>query len=264
MHSECRVFISASLCLSEWITDQPFVKEESLTDWLLYRLSKNLPSLKYKEFNRHEEARTGADWEWWLIGNSKSLCLRIQAKKLKNGHDNYPSLAYSNNHGLQIKKLMEDSARANALPFYIFYTKPLTSNLLCKGWPWETWEFSSVLMASAQRINSNFIEPGKRFVSDADIGAQSNPYQYLVCCPLSSGVEQDPVSSIYKHLTSYYAEIFESTAVNNEKVGLHIQLPQYVERLLETTIDEEEISRDEEYQRRLPEVKSILVWDLRK
>lgn len=79
MHSECRVFISASLCLSEWITAQPFVKEESLTDWLLYRLSKNLPSLKYKEFNRHEEARTGADWEWWLIGNSESLCLRVQA-----------------------------------------------------------------------------------------------------------------------------------------------------------------------------------------
>jgi len=53
---------------------QPEVKEESLTDWLLFDVSQKISRITYKSFPRHEEARrTGADWEWWFLFSSFSF-----------------------------------------------------------------------------------------------------------------------------------------------------------------------------------------------
>jgi len=54
--------------LAQWRREQPNVGEESLTDYLLWQVSRHLECVKYVKFTRHQEARfTGADWEWWFV-----------------------------------------------------------------------------------------------------------------------------------------------------------------------------------------------------
>ena len=50
-----------------WINRQNHVKEESLTDWLLYEISQQCDFIYYQAFSRHEEAQNGSDWEWWIL-----------------------------------------------------------------------------------------------------------------------------------------------------------------------------------------------------
>ena len=126
---EGRVFHSISRLLNEWMRQQSRVKEESLTDWLLFNATKNSSRLLYREFTRPEESKNGADWEWWIITNDRtSLCpsinayrFRVQAKKLRNDKDNYSGIGYSNSNGLQIELLIKGAKEQNAFPLYMFY-----------------------------------------------------------------------------------------------------------------------------------------------
>lgn len=109
----CKHISAASAYVGNWIKVQPSVGEESLTDWFLFKLSEDVPDIKYRKFTRHYEGKvTGADWEWWFIDNYHALCLRIQAKKLKTGKDNYSEIARTNQYGMQIEKLIEDAKPA--------------------------------------------------------------------------------------------------------------------------------------------------------
>lgn len=120
------VFHEASKECYVWLKKQPNVKEESLTDWLLYTVSKKTDKFYYKAFTRNEEAKYGADWEWWILTNSnQNLCayrFLVQAKKLKKDKDNYPLLCYGNRNGLQIDLLIDAAKLRNAMPIYIYYS----------------------------------------------------------------------------------------------------------------------------------------------
>jgi len=267
MNTACKHFSTASSYISNWIVAQPSVGEESITDWLLYTLSSNITSLKYKKFTKHQEARvTGADWEWWIVGKKQSIRLRIQAKKLKAKGDNYPSLAYSNAHGLQIEKLLLDSSSTNALAFYVFYSEPISNNFLCGGSPTTRTTHPSVLIAAAKTLETQFIKPARKCVSANDIISTSNPYECLVCCPLSIGSGSSSVSTIYDHIQHYYSEAMEAKDVGNimPSTGLHEDLPQFVRTLLESENGDIPEWWESEFSTQLPEVDSIMVWDLRK
>lgn len=268
MNTACSHFITASSFISKWITTQPSVGEESITDWLLYTLSDNIASLKYKKFTKHQEARTtGADWEWWLVGEHLSIRLRIQAKKLNPKLDNYPSLAYSNSHGLQIEKLLSDAININALAFYVFYSEPLSSSFLCGGNPPTPTLGQAVLLASAKTLEMNFIKPARRYISANDIASKSNPYECLVCCPLSMDSSNSPIQGIYEHIKHYYKDMFNSEENNNNiksPIGLHERLPTYVHSLLEPNNEDTAEWWESEFSHQLPQVDSIMVWDLRK
>lgn len=83
MPDDCTKLKEASREIREWISDQPSVKEESITDWLLRDISKRVKNVYYTSFSRMTEARTtGADWEWWFLFDCGSYRMRIQAKKL--------------------------------------------------------------------------------------------------------------------------------------------------------------------------------------
>lgn len=109
----------------KWLEKQPCVKEESLTDWLLYQASKRSEKVIYKTFTRNEEAYTGADWEWWLLTEDQyglsAYRLLIQAKKLKKKRDNYGSITYGNQNGMQIDLLLSNAVKRQALPLYAYY-----------------------------------------------------------------------------------------------------------------------------------------------
>lgn len=127
------IFHICSQYIKQWISEQPRVKEESLTDWLLFEVSLKNPTIYYQAFSRHEEAVNGADWEWWILtsedfysSRSQSLCAYrffVQAKKLlSQNEDNYPLIHYSNKHGLQIEHLISKAKLYNAFPLYMFYS----------------------------------------------------------------------------------------------------------------------------------------------
>lgn len=122
------VFHDSSREIYGWLNKQPNVKEESLTDWLLYYTLEHCPALYYQEFTRRKEANNGADWEWWLLtqGYGKeynAYRFLVQAKKLlADGGDNYPLLSYGNINGYQIDLLMETAKYKNAFPLYLYYS----------------------------------------------------------------------------------------------------------------------------------------------
>lgn len=125
------LFHDSSNRIYEWIQKQHNVKEESLTDWLLYFISEHCPNVYYQEFTRHEEANNGADWEWWILTSRSgkeynAYRFLVQAKKLKsNGRDNYSLLSYGNRNGYQIDLLMETAEYKNAFPLYMYYSVAL-------------------------------------------------------------------------------------------------------------------------------------------
>lgn len=113
-----------------WISRQGHVKEESLTDWILYDISQQCDYVHYQAFSRHEEAQNGSDWEWWILTTDKrkrdgfnAYRFLVQAKKLfPDGRDNYSLISYANKYGTQVDLLIDSAQRRNALPMYMFYS----------------------------------------------------------------------------------------------------------------------------------------------
>lgn len=121
-----KVFHHTSNECYNWLKQQPHVKEESLTDWLLYTVSKQTNRIYYKSFSRNEESLNGADWEWWILTNTNkdlyAYRFLVQAKKLKRDCDNYPLISYGNRNGLQIDLLLQAAKNRNAMPLYLYYS----------------------------------------------------------------------------------------------------------------------------------------------
>lgn len=124
------MFHDCSEHIYNWIRDQNHVKEESLTDWLLYEISQQCPLVYYKAFSRHEEAQNGSDWEWWVLTSDSNNLNKfnayrfvVQAKKLlSNNQDNYRIINYTNHYGTQIDLLLDFAKNRNALPLYMYYS----------------------------------------------------------------------------------------------------------------------------------------------
>lgn len=124
------IFHACSEYVYDWITRQNHVKEESLTDWILYEISQQCDFVYYQAFSRHEEAQNGSDWEWWILttdyrGRNDFSAYRflVQAKKLlSDDRDNYPLISYGNKYGTQVDLLLDSAQVRHALPMYMFYS----------------------------------------------------------------------------------------------------------------------------------------------
>lgn len=219
----CAVFGLASSYVHTWLLKQPSVKEESLTDWMLFDIAEKSLKVRYQLFSRHNEGRfTGADWEWWFVSNSRSLRLRIQAKKAQGAKDMYPDIARKNKFGLQIDKLLTDARAQNAIPLYAFFSSekgdtqcPL--NKVTEG----------VYLASAAKVHASFVATARKKITAKDVLAISNPLSCIACCPLS-GSSEPPI----EYLKRYFPEEFIQDDPRNLAVGIHEQIPWYVHELL--------------------------------
>lgn len=262
MSSEHKIVRDTSLAVRRWIQRQPAVKEESLTDWLLYTISEAIPTVTYKAFTRTEEARTtGADWEWWLVYPNYSFKMRIQAKKLFPKKDNYSGIVHTNQHGLQIDRLLADATQRNYAAFYAFYTAE-TGKVLCGNGIND----EGVFIAGARNVYNSFIGGGKKQVQGQDALALSIALSCLFGCPLVAGdAPEGPIAFFQR----YYADEIrrDSNASIDELspqniLGFHSKIPNYLSSLLESKQNvpdwwETEFSYD------LQGTNSILVYDAR-
>ena len=160
------VFHDSSKKIYDWLKKQPNVKEESLTDWLLYYTSEYCSNIYYQEFTRPKEANNGADWEWWILTprygkEYNAYRFLVQAKKLlANGRDNYPLLSYGNKNGYQIDLLLETAKRKNAFPLYLYYS---TASVDIKK---QIYEFpyinSAVIYWCSSCVNGCYLSPASK------------------------------------------------------------------------------------------------------
>lgn len=255
MSDICKDFGASAAYIERWLKSQQGVKEESLTDWLLYDIDVRRPEVTYKAFTRQEEARqTGADWEWWFVFSDGAVRLRVQAKKLKISHDNYPGLAHTNKYGLQIDKLIADAAAVNAFPLYAFYSTNSSKSKCFLGTPFRC----GVYIAGASMVEQTLLSH-KRYVRETDAIAISTPLPCLVCCPLTHGTSGK--SGLLNFLDRYFVENQDNDAIDHIP-GNYESPPPFVSSLLgqDGTIPD---WWESEYHREIADINAILVTDLR-
>lgn len=255
MSDICNDFRTSVAYIHNWITSQPEVKEESLTDWLLYDVDSHRPEVIYKAFSRHEEAReTGADWEWWIVFIDGAVRLRVQAKKLSSTSDNYPGLAHTNKYGLQIDKLLSDARKVKAFPIYAFYS-PKTSTSKC---PLGKTLPSGAHIAGADMVDKTLLF-SKRRVTDSDALALSTPLPCLVCCPLSRDISS--VSNLLNFLRRYLSTDIEHEP-SSPMQGYYESLPPFVSSFIQHRGKVPDWW-ESEFTDEITGVKAIVVTDLR-
>jgi hypothetical protein len=180
----CLKLKNASKNAQEWQSAHKSVKEESLTDWMLYWISKECPDkVIYSDFNRSEEGRdSGADWDWLFLSDNDAVYLRIQAKRIAEG-SNLKALKYKDNTRSQMDLLLDSSEDAGAHPMYAFYSSGETVNTACR-------QCSSadhgVFLCNAYIVENEFLAlkvPATR----VNLLAVSYPLPCIACCPQANG-----------------------------------------------------------------------------
>jgi len=258
MNNICEELKKSSSYVRRWLTNQPVVKEESLTDWLLYNVSKNVPSVLYHAFTRHQEAReTGADWEWWILFKTHSIRLRVQAKKVSSSKDNYPDLARTNRYGLQIDMFLDGARKANAIVLYALYSAQ-DSRTMCGSH--HTEYDDGVYLAGASRLNSDFISGGRKHVNADNLLSRSVPFSCFACCPLLHGRD----GSMTEFFKNYFESELETDKERNvEHRGIHSELPRYISSLLEHRGESVPDWWENEFKYLLQDFNAVLVYDFR-
>lgn len=95
--------------------------EDSISEYNLLEMDRRVPDLHVKRFNRHEESKNGADWEWWIGEGPSWMCLRIQAKRVDGR--TYRQLDH---HGVrdgdfQYDTLIREAQIPGIHPLYVFF-----------------------------------------------------------------------------------------------------------------------------------------------
>lgn len=240
----------------DWIDAQPEVKEESITDWLLYELSKSCKNVAYKSFTRHEEAKyTGADWDWIFVFTDGAVRLRVQAKKLFPSADNYPGLARANRYGQQITKLISSAKASSSYPIYAFYSSTTTHN--CCGGD-ESGNKNGTYLCGAHLVDTQFVK-ARTTVLDFDVIAKSYPMPCIACCTLSSS---DSAKSLIEQIHHYFPIEEDSPSLDNRLLGYLKDIPAFASSVLRNDLKFPE-SWEKEFTREFSEVSAVVIVDNR-
>jgi hypothetical protein len=106
------------------------LQEETLTEDLLLDIAEMMPNLQVTMYTKPQEAREGADWEWWFQGR-KWFGVRVQAKWLQtmsNGRLGYPldyRVGGRSSGPLQVDVLRDRAREAGIAAAYVLYNGPL-------------------------------------------------------------------------------------------------------------------------------------------
>ena len=267
------VFHNTSRYCYEWLDKQPSVKEESLTDWLLYNVSNLSPKVYYKAFTRNEESNNGADWEWWILVNSnfetRAYRLLIQAKKLKPNSDNYPLVTYSNKNGMQIDLLIDEAKRRKALPLYAYYSccKPdLSQQLINVTYipndllSWCGGCTNGCLLTSAFELHSKVFSHSRMVLNEKELINSSFGLSILDAVLDNS---MNPFNLLDKLARHYQYSVGNQESYNSGIVYKYKDLPQYVKTLIERNAKEDLSWFENEFRYYLDPLSGVVVIDAR-
>jgi hypothetical protein len=219
----CESNKAISLEVKNFMLNVPDVKEESITDYLIWKWRELDARFKYinvSTFNRQEESTTtGADFELelWLVGRQFHFPLVIQAKKFVKPNDSYVTkLNYPAGTQGQLKTLLAYATAQKKLPFYAFYSIPdKNTQTMCGRHEASN---TSIFMADAHTVKK-FADGkhGKR-ISKNKLLKASNPFHCMFCCPLTQSGD---------YFRRYFSTLTEAAKPHDNEA-----LPNYVNMLL--------------------------------
>jgi hypothetical protein len=94
------------------------LQEETITDVLLLQLAARCPrSIKVIPFAKRQEAKVGADWEWWFCDWPNGVGFRVQAKRIFPDRWYFNSLKFPVRGPSQTDVLIEE-AREGVVPLF--------------------------------------------------------------------------------------------------------------------------------------------------
>lgn len=262
------IFHSASQYCYNWLESQPCVKEESITDWLLYYISTQSDKIVYKAFNRKEEAFNGSDWEWWILTDTYAFRFLIQAKKLKENADNYPNLSYNNRRGMQIDLLINSAFEKSAMPFYAFYScqKPelekqiknisyIDESVL----KWCKPCINGCFLSSAFWIKEKVLDAPKKSIYAIEL---LNASFGISIFDYNTSISMEKVTDLLLNVDSYYRN-----QIGNKKGNAHLlqELPNYVRVLIGNKNNKQQSLSwyESEFHNDLSSLSGVSIIDLR-
>lgn len=205
--------------VQEFLNNLTDVKEESITDYLMWKWKEVDPlfkCLRATPHNSHKEHHiSGADFELelWILGNKKTVSLAVQAKKFIKAHDSYVSkIKYPKNTSEQIDKLIRysENKENSRIPVYFLYSVPLASKTLCK----HHYKNSGVFVASAYEMKAFSQSKSRTELSLDKILDKSHSLACYFC-----------------HDKSEESEFFRYLGIN-ENVDSDVTIPNYVHDIL--------------------------------
>ena len=222
------------------------IKEESITDYLMWKWAKMDPNCRYfstKTHSRvHESKVTGSDFELevWLVTANGGLPLSVQAKKfipLTDGY--YAKLRYPNNTKSQMNKLIRHARSQKMNPCYAFYTIP-DSNSVTKNREPNVVDYG-VFIANAFSVEA-MLKPVKTksktakrptrapIITRNDLLAESYPLHALFCCqsatkPISPLL--DDFNNFTDDLPKYILPLLEHQEITQELIDSYVNEVEY-------------------------------------
>ncbi len=264
MNSDGEHIRESSLYARRWMNRHPSVQGQSITDWLLYDMSERTERMYCGTLDKDEAVReTGADWEWWFVFDYYALKLRVHAKKMDHGGDNYGSVAYANRLGLPTETFLAQSITENFVPLYAFYIAH-TNDTMCSKRKTD----EGVYLAGARTLYDRFAADVEQPVSDTDILRVTVPLSCLICCPLCT----DQNDGFVDFLHAYFTKDAERRVEDDEGLarddrlnvrGMHRQLPEHVSSFLKHAQDGVPQSWAEEFSGHVEHVNALVVYDAR-
>lgn len=229
--------------------------EESITDLLMMELKYNHPlDIQTITFNKHQEGKNGADWEWWFVDSAgiKGIGFRVQAKIINFKTDSFLQLHYKN----QTQKLISQasSVSPNLIPLYCLYTHSdkllnLMQFHLGQFFFNYTIEHFGCSILSAKVVQH--LKPDKKDTLP-DLINDIYPWHLLVC-PSGRG-------SSNKSLPERVNEFVKEKKIapdTNEFVSSYLrEVPEYIRNILKNTYIE---NRNEDDQFYREDLRGILV-----
>lgn len=94
-------------------------REETATELVL---ANTFPTIRFADFNRGEEAETGADWLWWWVAPSgEAFGSLVQAKKLTFTDAGTPKIDWRHSRGRQYGDLNRAATHLGVPALYAIY-----------------------------------------------------------------------------------------------------------------------------------------------
>lgn len=221
----CESNKAVSLDVKNFMLNVPDVKEESITDYLVWKwkeLDARFNYINISTFTRQKESTTtGADFELelWLVGRRFHFPLIFQAKKFIKQNDSYVAkLNYPSGTQAQLKMLLAYAKAKKKLPFYVFYSIPdPQTQTMCA---WKQTSGTAIFMANAYTIKAFADKKYGNSISKNKLLKVSNPFHCMFCCPLAK-------SGSLRYFERYFSTLpGEAEPCDNQ------QLPEYVKMIL--------------------------------
>lgn len=231
--------------------------EETITNDLMLAIWRHHPyDVIVYQFTKKEEAKTGADWEWWFTDNDHWFGMRVQAKIVDIKSKSYKTIRHTvgDPPRPQIDILVHEARRKHMYPVYLFYNY------------WPDWPrgipcdcgqyFSKPTVASCCVADARAVRAALRTrgVSAQKLWKIFFVWSCLVCCSSDTGSNK-PLPIRAREIASFMASVGRAHSEGSDD-DLDWSVPQpsreppsYIRRLLDTPADQrrtimEEIRRE--------------------